>query len=899
MANYAPYFAYWGKTSKKENIHDQGDAYHLLPYHCLDVAAVAAYWWDHSVAMRRHFCCDRLATESEIRAWLLFFTALHDLGKWDIRFQCKVCATWLELHPEDGKLKRPSLEICRHFDHGVGGLFWFIEDFQPTINHNGFLSFDEPSAHPYASWFPWIEAVTGHHGYVRQAAHISSSQYEMPHLFQSFAARDKAARWEWIKVLELLFLQPASLTLKSIPPKASTLLAGFCSVSDWLGSWRSEDTFQFCATLPKSDEALKSYFTKRYEEDAALVIERSGLLTTVSSYSGTQALLEKGYVPRQLQILVDEIPVASGVTLIEAPTGSGKTETALAYAWKLLDNDLADSIIFALPTQATANAMLERMGTLALQIFEHPNIVLAHGNADFNPTFKALKHAGANPQGEEAWSQCCEWLSQGHKRVFLGQVGVCTIDQVLVSVLPVRHRFIRGLGTGRSVLIVDEVHAYDSYMNGLLDAVLSEQLAAGGSAILLSATLSAKQRQRLLSHGKSDSVVTRRSPLPEPYPLISWCDAQRAEQLDLQHKPEHLPPAFQLYLEALHVAELMPDSTLIERMVAAARSGAQVCIICNLVDVAQRVFRQIQAQADTDIQVMLFHARFTLIDRQKKERGVLSYFGKKGDRSCGRILVSTQVIEASLDVCFDWLITQLCPVDHLFQRLGRLHRHKENWRPAAFSVPKATVLLPDGDDYGAHNLIYSHTRVMWRTQQYIEALGDNPLVFPLAYRGWIEPIYDDAEEMNAPEWVTAGMDEYQKKEFAKRHCVRLMLDWAENTVLTDDDQNVRAVTRDGEMSLPIIPYVMTSQGKCLLNGQLVEQLDNYLLREALMLNRVGVPHHWEEVFTEKVDEDGLLWLEGNIDSGGWQYQGKRFSLTYTVETGMVRTIPAEREEEFE
>lgn len=416
MDNYAPYFAYWGKTGKQENIHDQGDAYHLLPYHCLDVAAVAAYWWDHSVAMRRHFCSDRLATECEIRAWLLFFIALHDLGKWDIRFQCKVCATWLELHPEDGKLKRPSLETCRHFDHGVGGLFWFIEDFQPTINHSGFLSFDEPSAHPYASWFPWIEAVTGHHGYVRQAAHISSSQYEMPHFCQSFAVRDKAARWEWIKVLELLFLQPAGLTLESIPPKVSTLLAGFCSVSDWLGSWCSEDTFQFCATLPKTNDALKAYFTKRYEEDAALVIERSGLLTTVSSYSGAQALLDEGYVPRQLQILVDEIPVASGVTLIEAPTGSGKTETALAYAWKLLDNDLADSIIFALPTQATANAMLERMGTLAIQIFEHPNIVLAHGNADFNPTFKALKHAGANPQGEEAWSQCCEWLSQGHTR---------------------------------------------------------------------------------------------------------------------------------------------------------------------------------------------------------------------------------------------------------------------------------------------------------------------------------------------------------------------------------------------------------------------------------------------------------------------------------------------------
>jgi CRISPR-associated endonuclease/helicase Cas3 len=313
MSDFPSFYRYWGKTQPAEDL--CSDAYHLLCYHCLDVAAVAAYWWDHSVALRQRFCCSAPGKENEIRAWVLFFIALHDIGKWDLRFQCKVYAAWVKLHPEDAKLKLPPYETCRDYDHGAAGLFWFIEDFQPSVSNSYILSFDEPPAHPYVSWLPWIEAVAGHHGYVRQAVNIASDLYQMPTTLRAFSACDKAARREWIIFLEQLFLQPAGLTLESIPPDISTLLAGFCSVSDWLGSWRSDDTFQNCASLPETSESLKSYFALRYEKDAALVIERSGLLTTVNACSGVQALLDKGYVPRQLQILVDQIvfPAPAGI----------------------------------------------------------------------------------------------------------------------------------------------------------------------------------------------------------------------------------------------------------------------------------------------------------------------------------------------------------------------------------------------------------------------------------------------------------------------------------------------------------------------------------------------------------------------------------------------------------
>ena len=229
-----------------------------------------------------------------------------------------------------------------------------------------------------------------------------------------------------------------------------------------------------------------------------------------------------------MQLLAEALPKRRSLTIIEAPTGTGKTEAALTYAWKLVSAGLADSIIFALPTQATANAMFERLEKMAGVVFaDSPNLLLAHGFAQFNEKFTELKKRSRPADGEEqdGWVKCSEWLSESRKRVFLGQIGVCTIDQVLISVLPVRHRFVRSFGVGRSVLIVDEVHAYDAYMYGLLEEVLRQQRASGSSAILLSATLPEAQKQKLFSAWGAESEEEKFA----PYPLISstagkrWC----------------------------------------------------------------------------------------------------------------------------------------------------------------------------------------------------------------------------------------------------------------------------------------------------------------------------------------------------------------------------------------
>ncbi len=602
MQNKSGYWRYWGKcipTLPPKREHYPG--WHLYPYHCLDVAEVAATWWDSSLALRNAFANSMDSIEQQAKAWVLFFIALHDYGKLDVRFQRKAKETMQVIWPDfDAYLINfKYLEINEYF-HGPAGFSWFRDDFGLTMGWGGA---GDPERWDEV-WAPWLAAVTGHHGSVPRS--FETSHYlSKNQAHKSIIEHDLTARALWAETLKRLFLNPAGLTINDNPPACPPLLAGFCSVCDWLGSDSEQGRFEYVGEACDAD-GLNTYF-QRAQIIAAKSLAASGLLGHKRAYQNVAALLpedENGCKPnpRQLQTLVEKLPIMRGLSVIEAPTGSGKTETALAYAWRLLDAGLADSIVFALPTQATANAMLDRVEKIASLLFEEQsNLVLAHGKAKFNDTFWNLKEAAKKQtaqESEEARAQCAGWLSASRKRVFLGQIGVCTIDQVLVSVLPVRHHFVRGFGVGKSVLIVDEVHAYDFYMYGLLDEVLKNQRASGGSAILLSATLPSQQRQMLLSAWQANG-----KPQPAaPYPLISHCGPS-GEVAFFDLPAEERPASRELAIDVLPKPDLLPydlpDSEapcLIEQMLQAAENGAQVVFICNLVDVAQALAKNL---ADT------------------------------------------------------------------------------------------------------------------------------------------------------------------------------------------------------------------------------------------------------------------------------------------------------------
>ncbi|HMT92536.1 CRISPR-associated helicase/endonuclease Cas3 [uncultured Thiothrix sp.] len=877
------YFCYWGKASKDDS------SYHLLPYHSLDVAAVASVWWDSSPPIQKSFMqyAGELSTV-QMRAWVIFFIALHDYGKFDIRFQCKAVKAWAALQPDlvNTALSLPTIEACKTYDHGSAGLYWFERDRTAGDDSSGdfdwmmhIVELVEVVDDSKQAWMAWVKPVTGHHGFVYAIDHPVPERSLRSDVAIQMAEQDKAARLAWLGELERLFLQPAGLSLDNTPPPPSPLLAGFCSVADWLGSRSDEENFCYQA---QEVADLQVYFEQKYREDAPRVLALAGINGKPKPFLGMQSLLKQDYQPRQLQTLVNDLPVTSGLTIVEAPTGSGKTEMALAYAWRLLADNHVDSIVFAMPTQATANAMLQRLEKLATKLFEDkPNLILAHGHARFNDNFLKIKQSGKTVQeNEEAWVQCNEWLGQSRKRIFLGQIGICTVDQVLVSVLPVKHRFVRGFGVGRSVLIVDEVHAYDAYMYGLLEAVLRVQHEAGGSSILLSATLPQALKNQLLATYGGDAVLDAS---PSPYPLISWSNG-KAIQSFVPSEDEQ-PPLRQVQIECHKSESLLPDVALIQRIIAAAEQGAQVAIICNLVDVAQQLARQLQGQ--TSIPVDIFHARYCLHDRQQKEQTVLSHYGAEGQRVTGRILVATQVIEQSLDVDFDWLITQLCPVDLLFQRMGRLHRHERS-RPTGFESARCTVLLPVGNDYGTHGLIYGNTRVMWRTAQKLQTCPDQIIAFPAAYRDWIEPVYNEDAWGSEPEAVEAGFALFEEKLAEKRILARQMLKWAKDVALHDTDEQIRAVTRDGEFNLSVIPYLQTASSKQLLDSSILESLNEWQQAEALAMNTVGVPKSWGKLLP-KSDEEGRIWLAMQRDGECWKASSKDIWFTYHPVWGMEKS----------
>lgn len=859
-------FHYWGKADAK---YVGATSWHPLVYHCLDVASVAAAWWDASQTVQRTFRASFNRLESQhLRAWVIFFVALHDLGKIDVRFQLKapnaLAAAWRPLGPRDHGLSRKDIA---EFDHGWAGMAWANQEYRQWI------CCDDLNREIWEQWQPWLAAVTGHHGDFYAAS--------MPGLLldtdEAIIDNDRTARSEFVSVLSRLFLGPAGLSSQNLPPacsaSAQSWLAGFCAVCDWIGS----NTEVFSYQLPNAPLAdyRETCIKKIWDED---VLHRFGLLAKATPYKGVTALLKANESPRGIQVEVDNLPTIPGLTLIEAPTGSGKTEAALAYAWRLLDQEVADSIVFALPTQATANAMLMRVEEFAVQLFGSPNIVLAHGKRNFNEAFQQLVANGQHTtaQGKtEAAVQCAAWLASSRKRVFLGQIGICTVDQVLLSVLPVRHKFIRGFGINKAVLIVDEVHAYDAYMHGLLGQVLRRQKATGGTVILLSATLPANVRAKLLKSWESSGSDHA------PYPAI-WHATQGPATCTSLPDHQH-PPRLEVGVKCLKLPGAFPDDAVIGRIIAAVESGALVAVVMNLVDDAQRLARMLRDK--TTLPVDVFHARYRFMDRQDKEKTVRDHYGRMASRESGRILVATQVVEQSLDLDFDWMLTQICPVDLLFQRLGRLHRH-ERPRPAGFELARCSVLSVEDEDYDLHKLIYGNARVLWRTEQLI-ATADK-IVFPEAYRNWIEKVYQRDDWENEPEIIALQYDKFSVMQ-RTREVDALQLTTMTVAAFRDEDDRVTGLTRDAEMSLTVLP--IQPDGR-LLDGQVIRALNERDLAETLNLQAIPAPASWKGRLSDcRLENEGDLagyrQLEMTaIGQGNWLATDGRFH--YSVDFGLEK-----------
>ena len=457
-------------------------------------------------------------------------------------------------------------------------------------------------------------------------------------------------------------------------------------------------------------------------------------------------------MPNPVQQAVVEASHTPGLIIVEGPMGCGKTEAALFAAQRLITAGSNHGIYFALPTQVTSNRIHHRIQAfLRNTLADEAPLRLAHGNAwledDFDlrlrPTHSTVDSQTAEDPRESV-REARSWFASP-KQALLATYGVGTIDQALQAVVAVKHFFVRRFALAGKVVILDEVHSYDIYTGTLVTALIRELVSLRCSVIVLSATLTAGRRRELL-----EAADIREEEAPQAYPLVTVATANRCG---------HFTPEWQGRPPVRLRAALISEDETIAELVRRAESGEHVLWIRNTVVEAQQGFRNIRGSVrEGTVRVGLLHSRFPFHRRAELEESWLGLLGK--DRPVegpGTILVATQVVEQSVDIDLDFIVSDLAPTDMLLQRLGRLWRHPRVKRAAI--CPEFWVRLPElatgGDTRSLKRSLGRSARVyapyvllrtieVWRSR--------TQLRLPADIRPLLEDTYKDTAATEAVAW---------------------------------------------------------------------------------------------------------------------------------------------------
>ncbi|HME50581.1 MAG TPA: CRISPR-associated helicase Cas3' [Candidatus Lokiarchaeia archaeon] len=727
----------WGKLrskqslTKKNVVGEEIEPYHPLVFHLIDTMEVIDRLWDEITSpglkelIKVALNADNL---DDARLKLCLLGTCHDMGKILPDFQTKWDVAKKFLVSKG--IKIPNNMVI---PHGTGTTILMESCLQDILSIDSRLA----------------TIIGGHHGAFPLDADVES-------MLGRIKIQPRYKDWITIAgrtlkmILKFLGIDKANLVFNDEGWRgASYFIAGLISVSDWLASM--EDHFPFTSPSISIPEYLD--MSRSRAEEALIKTGWIGIRPP-SQPLEFKEMLDPGKQPRPLQDKIVELSTglaSPGIVLVEAPMGEGKTEAALymADAWQVAG--VARGIYFALPTQATSNQMFGRVGSYLAKRYIGETVVLSlvHGHASLSSELALLTKKGAKIlvpgnlneaegyDGAPAGIVASEWFSY-RKRGLLSPFGVGTIDQALLSVLQTKHFFVRMFGLAGKVVIFDEIHAYDVYMSTILQLLIEWLAASGCAVVLLSATVPKSRRKALLDAYRrgliSNGIVVQDDGELDgiAYPRVSWIlsnkancapvDASRKVRINLSFLDSSLP-------DTLDDGLPFEIATLIDQKLA---QGGVAAVICNTVGRAQAVYKGLRSYFKAigkDIPVTLFHAHFTFEDRDRIEKRILNAYGKPDDagnspdRPPSSILVSTQVIEQSLDIDFDFMITDLAPIDLLLQRSGRLQRH-DRTRPGLLSTPEENpnlaICRPSIDPDDGENLIFGARNVdTWVYDQHV------------------------------------------------------------------------------------------------------------------------------------------------------------------------------------
>ena len=751
----------WGKTCRDANDPNANSKYHPLFFHLLDVAHCALALWD-TVLDDNLKSRVAAALECDVEAARLVFACLagaHDVGKANPFFQFQATPLdWLRAQiencgwnqPPDPRNQPHNFVSTKDLIPRFGGGFWRADAQGAVVlahitgAHHGTF----PRAENYA---PWAQNVMGD-------AQWSRARGELLELLRQTLCG---------KGFESPFTHWPQRELGAIP-----LLAGLISVADWLGS-----SLHFEVAARRDQEISIEDYLPKSRANAQRALDEFGFRATPEPKKRVDFEEFWQFAPNALQRAVIKVTRdldAPFLLLVEAPMGIGKTEGALWASDAAQLNRINRGFYVALPTQATSNAMHERVKDFLDRRLPDQSAIhlqLVHGNAPLSDSapvvFKGLHpmwgEENADGQRELERVVAASWFC-GAKRPLLAPFGVGTIDQALMGALQTRHWFVRLFGLAGKVVIFDEVHAYDAYMSGILTTLLGWLKELNCSVILLSATLPHNKRHELLAAWSDQQLADE-----APYPRLTMCRANALESIEVSR--EDVPQ------KAVAVGFVAP-AMLAAKLRQQLQDGGCAAIICNTVGEAQSLFTALKDElGDFCDDWTLFHARMPFAWRQKREAAILGKFGKKKiHRPHRAIVVATQVIEQSLDLDFDLMFSQMAPSDLLLQRLGRLHRHQhdehqvEIARPQGLRTPQFFVLCEPGDgevpSFGHSEYVYQReillrSYLLWRARTSLKIPDDIELLVEQTYA----PALPDAPD---EKWRVA-LEESARKAQQARH----------------------------------------------------------------------------------------------------------------------------------
>lgn len=636
-----------------------------------------------------------------------------------------------------------------------------------------------------------------------------------------------------------------------VPPDAETvrLVAGLTIVADWIGSgphfddpapdWRP-------LTARAVDEAGFASWTVRPGLDFGDVF---------------------GFAPRPAQRALYERVTGPGVYVLEAPMGQGKTEAALYAAYRLLESGQSAGIYFALPTQLTSNRIHTRLDAfLDRVLLSGDGALLLHGKAWLEHFLRRQTlGADAAPEGS--------WFARG-KRGILAPFAAGTVDQALMAAMHVRHGALRAFGLAGKTVILDEVHSYDTYTGTILDNLVDLLRHAGCTVIILSATLTARRRA---------DITGLASSTPD-YPLITACpNAGPAGEYrpDEESSPAHdVPPV---------LLDHPDDARAVEEALLRAEQGQRVLWIENTVADAQERYRLLAARASGmgGVDVGLLHSRYTPADRSRNEDLWTARYAPdaEGRGKTGCLLVGTQVLEQSLDLDADFLITRFCPTDMLLQRLGRLWRHAVTSRPAGarreawlLHPPLVEALKTPDRAFAGTGRVYApyvlcRSLELWHTLDAIALPGD--------VRHLLEQTYAEREE-ETPPLMRAKHDMERERETLRGMALRGLS--TDGSTLPDVEAGTRAGQRP-EVDVLLLRArdaagrrLITADGTVLNLSPGASWEQRQAIAAGLALNVVRVP---ERAAPPATTAAALAWLEP------WYHCVDRHSGRVTLRVALV------------